>query len=114
MPAKRIYKVVFASQGKVYELYARSVGQSEMYGFVEVSGLIFGERSGVLVDPTEERLKVEFAGVKRTYVPMHAVFRIDEVEKEGVNKIIPLADGEKVTPFPAPSYPPPGGNPGRG
>jgi hypothetical protein len=114
MPAKRVYRVVFANQGKLYELYARGVGQSAMYGFVEVSGLLFGERSGVLVDPTEERLKAEFEGVKRTYVPMHTVVRIDEVEREGVNKIIALPEGDKVTPFPTPGYTPPGGNPGRG
>lgn len=109
MAAKRVYKVVFFNQGKVYELHARGVGQSAMYGFVEVSGLLFGERSGVLVDPAEERLKAEFEGVRRTYVPIHSIVRIDEVEKEGVNKIIPVADGDKVMPFPVPAYPSPGG-----
>ena len=113
MAAKRVYKVVFFNHGKIYELHARSVGQSAMYGFVEVSGLLFGERSGVLVDPTEERLKTEFAAVKRTYIPMHAVVRIDEVEHEGANKIIALAEGDKVTPFPAPTYSPPGDGPSR-
>jgi hypothetical protein len=110
MPAKPVYRVVFYNQGKLYELHAQHVVQSGMYGFVEVGGLLFGERSGVLVDPTEEKLKAEFAGVRRTYVPMHAVVRIDEVEREGANKIIPLADGEKVTPFPVPTYSPPGGS----
>jgi hypothetical protein len=113
MPTKRVYKVVFFNQGKIYELHARSVGESPMYGFVEVSGLLFGERSGVLVDPTEERLKTEFAAVRRTYIPMHAVVRIDEVEREGTNKIIALAEGDKVTPFPTPAYPPPGDGPAR-
>jgi hypothetical protein len=94
MSSKRVYKVVFHNQGKLYELYAREVGQSSMYGFIEVEGLIFGERSAVLVDPAEERLKSEFAGVKRTYVPIHSVVRVDEVEKEGTNKIIPLGGRE--------------------
>ena len=76
-----------------------------MYGFIEVGELIFGERSAVLVDPAEERLKAEFSGVKRTYIPMHAVVRVDEVEKEGTNKILPLSEGDKVTPFPMPTYP---------
>jgi len=64
------------------------------------------------VDPAEERLKSEFAGVKRTHVPIHSVVRVDEVEKEGTNKIIALAEGEKVTPFPVPGYPS-GGSPGK-
>ncbi len=109
MASKPIYRVVFINQGKIYELYARHVGQSDMYGFIEVGELIFGERSAVLVDPAEEKLKAEFTGVKRTYVPMHSVVRVDEVEKEGTNKITNLGDGEKVTPFPSPAYPPGGG-----
>jgi len=55
----------------------------------------------VLVDPSEERLKSEFAGVKRTHIPLQAVVRIDEVEKEGTNKIVSLAGTQgNVTPFP--------------
>ncbi|KAF0191703.1 MAG: hypothetical protein FD165_1426 [Gammaproteobacteria bacterium] len=103
--SKRVYKILFHNQGKIYELYARGVHQSAMLGFVEIEGLIFGERSAVVVDPSEERLKAEFSGVTRTYVPMHAVIRVDEVEKEGANKIIEGAAGDKVTPFPTPLYP---------
>ena len=102
---KRVYKIQFHNHGKVYELYARDVHQSAMLGFIEIEGLIFGERSAVVVDPSEERLKNEFAGVERTYIPMHAVIRIDEVEKEGANKIIAIEKGENVTPFPVPTYP---------
>ena len=63
---KTVYKVVFVNEGKVYEIYARSVGPSALIGFVEVEGLLFGERTTVLVDPTEEKLRTEFAGVERT------------------------------------------------
>ena len=66
MAQKRIYRIVFHNQGKVYELYARKVTQDGMYAFVEISDLIFGERSKLVVDPAEEQLKTEFAGVKRT------------------------------------------------
>src|SRR5262249_41250237 len=69
-PRKRVYKVVFQNEGKVYEVYARSVASSSILGFVEVEGLLFGER-GVLVDPTEERLRTEFEDVERTYIPVH-------------------------------------------
>ena len=96
---KHIYKIAFHNQGKVYELHAGEISQGELYGFVEIADIIFGERSTLLVDPSEERLKAEFSGVKRTFIPMHAVIRIDEVEKEGVNKIS-SADGSNVTPFP--------------
>ncbi len=105
---QHIYKVRFVNEGKIYEIYARQVYQGQLYGFVEVEELIFGEKSAVVVDPAEERLKAEFAGVKRTYIPMHAIIRIDEVEKEGTAKISALPGGkaEKVTPFPLPAYAP--------
>ncbi|HDJ85999.1 MAG TPA: DUF1820 family protein, partial [Chromatiales bacterium] len=44
MPKKSIYRVVFFNQGKVYEVYAGHVGQGDLYGFIDVSGLIFGAR----------------------------------------------------------------------
>lgn len=99
--SKRVYRIIFQNQGSTYELYARKVSQGELYPFVEVEEIIFGERSNLLVDPSEEKLKSEFGGVKRTYIPLHAIVRVDEVEKEGANKIYPGDDKGKVTPFPA-------------
>ncbi|PWG61063.1 DUF1820 family protein [Sediminicurvatus halobius] len=104
---EHIYRVIFHSQGKVYEIYARKVADGGLLGFVQIESLTFGERTQVVVDPSEERLKSEFAGVKRTFIPMHAIIRIDEVEKEGAPKITD-AEG-KVTHFPMPFY-----GPGRG
>lgn len=113
MTTKRVYKIIFSNQGETYEIYAREIYQGEMFGFVEVEELVFGERSAVLVDPSEERLKTEFQDVKRTYIPMHAIVRIDEVEKEGVAKISASSSAgsdNKVTSFPG--YIPPGSDTG--
>jgi hypothetical protein len=107
MSAKRLYKIVFISQGQVYEIYARSVGHGALFGFVEVEKLVFGERSSVVVDPSEEKIKSEFAGVTRTYLPMHAIIRIDEVEKQGASKISKL-EGGNVAQFPVPIFTPGG------
>lgn len=113
MAASHIFKVLFANQGKVYEIYARKVHHGELFGFIEVEELVFGERSSVVVDPTEERIKSEFEGVKRTYLPLHSVLRIDEVRKHGASKITAL-EGGNVAQFPVPVYPPGGGQgPGR-
>jgi len=104
-PGNKIYKVIFVNQGKVYEVYARKVGQSGMLGFIEIEQLLFGEKSAVVIDPSEERLKDEFREVKRTYVPMHAVIRIDEVEKEGTAKIVNLEGNTgQVIGFPGAMY----------
>jgi len=87
MTAKKIYKIIFYNNEDVFEIYASHVFPSELYGFIEVEQLLFGEKSGLLIDPSEERLKTEFSGVKRTYIPMNAVIRIDEVEQQGVSKV---------------------------
>ena len=105
MSATHLYTVVFMSQGQVYEIYARSVGQGALFGFVEIEELVFGERSTVVVDPSEEKIKSEFKGVKRSYLPMHSIIRIDEVEKQGTSKISKL-EGGNVAQFPMPVYTP--------
>jgi hypothetical protein len=108
MTGTPIYKVIFFNQGQIYEIYAHQIYQSDLYGFIEIEEMVFGERSGVLVDPSEEKLKSEFEGVSRSYIPMHSVVRIDEVPKEGLGKITE-AKGN-VSPFPMPAFTPKGGS----
>ena len=104
MSKKKLYRVVFMSQGQVYEVYARNVGHGAMFGFVEVEQLVFGERTTVVVDPSEEKIKSEFEHVTRTYLPMHSIIRIDEVDKQGTSKISKLEGN--VAQFPMPIYTP--------
>lgn len=92
-----IFKVTFLNKGKVYEVFVRQVYQSDLYGFIEIEEFVFDERSQVVVDPSEEKLKNEFAGVRRSYIPIQAIIRIDEVDKSGVAKI---SNGDNVSPFP--------------
>jgi hypothetical protein len=100
MSSKLIFKVMFYNQGDIYEIYARQIYQSEIYGFIEVEELVFGENTQMIVDPGEEKLKNEFSGVKRTYIPMHSIVRIDEVEKEGNGKIREVKIVDKIANFP--------------
>lgn len=104
MTKETLYRVRFVCQDKVYELYVREVYQGDMYGFVILEDFVFGENSGLVVDPGEEKLKSEFEGVKQTIIPMHSVIRIDEVERRGTAKIVDLES--KVTPFPSTVYTP--------
>ncbi len=105
---KKVYKVVFLNEGKVYEIYAKNISHGGLFGFVEVAGLLFGEKSTLVIDPSEESLRHEFADVERTYIPLHSVVRIDEVAKRGVSKIHPaLTSDRKVTQLPTPMYTPP-------
>jgi hypothetical protein len=110
MASSHIFKIMFVNQGKVYEVYARKVSQGRLFGFIEVEELVFGERSSVVLDPSEERIKAEFTGVECTMLPMHSILRIDEVKKQGVSKISTLEGN--VAQFPMGMYTPASNDPG--
>ncbi|WP_370298820.1 DUF1820 family protein, partial [Pontibacterium sp.] len=40
----RMYRVIFINQDQVYELYARHVYQSDLWGFLKVEEFVFGNR----------------------------------------------------------------------
>lgn len=86
-----IYRVLFYQQDKLYEVYAKYLTEESLMGFIEIEELIFNDtKSGIVLDPTEEKLRAEFKSVKRSYIPLHAIVRIDEVVKEGVARIKPF------------------------
>ena len=74
--------MIFHNQGKLYEVYARSVHQGAIFGFIEIEKFVFKNKDNhCLVDSNEENLKSEFENVTRNYIPMHSIVRIDEVNK---------------------------------
>lgn len=104
--AKPLYKVTFLNHGKVYELYARHIAGSSLWGFTEVGELVFDMHEGLVVDPTEERLRDEFGNTRKLHLPMQSIVRVEEVERKGQSAIRDAATGEKVvTPFPLPANP---------
>ena len=82
-----VFRITYVQDDEIIEIYAKQVTESDMFGFLVIEEILFGEKSTVVVDPTEERLKAQFNNVIRTYIPMHNVLRIDEVDKEGIAKI---------------------------
>ena len=102
----KLYKVTFLNHGRVYELYARRVAASSLWGFTEIGELVFDVNDGVVIDPTEERLRDEFGNTRLLHLPMQSVVRIEEVEKKGQSAIRDAATGESVvTLFPLPAKP---------
>ena len=97
---EKMFRIAFLNHGKVYELFCTGVCTSGLFGFVEVSGFIFGEKSSLVVDPTEEKMRDEFDGVEVLHLPMHSVLRVEQVKKKGQAVIRDRESGEKVTPFP--------------
>jgi hypothetical protein len=103
--SKSIFKVLFHNHGKIYELYAERVVSGNLWGFVEVSGLIFDVHEGLVVDPTEERLREEFGDTRVLHLPMQSIVRVEEVEKKGAAAIRDAGGEKVVTPFPLPVKP---------
>ncbi len=97
MTEKHIYKIVFFNRDQIYEVYAKSVYQGDMYGFVIIEDFVFGEKSSIVVDPGEDKLRAEFDGVKRSFIPMHEIVRIDQVERRGTAKISSTTQSSKAT-----------------
>jgi len=104
MSKSKLYRVQFQNKGEMYEIYVENVFQGDIFGFIVVENFVFGTRTSVVVDPGEEKLRKEFESVQRSFIPMHSVVRIDEVEKQGVSKITDL--DSKVTQFPNAIYTP--------
>ena len=101
---KTIFRIVFFNDETIYEIYARSIHEGEIFGFVIAEDFVFGSNSSIVVDPGQEKLRQEFSDVERTYIPSQAIIRIDEVKKEGVAKISDAKrfTNNKVSAFPMP------------
>ncbi len=93
-----IYRVIFMQHEKIYEVYARYLTEESLMGFIEIEELIFQDtKSELLIDPAEEKLSAEFKGVKRCYIPLHTILRIDEMAKEGQSRVTDSDKSEKKT-----------------
>lgn len=95
-----MYKVIFLSQSKIFEIYAKNVSQSALHGFIEISEIVFDTDSNLLVDPAEEKIKSEFSGVNASFIPLHQLIRIDKVDNKGKAKIRKNDGSNVVANFP--------------
>ena len=95
-----LYRVAFHNHGKVYELYCKGVSTSALWGFLEISDMVFDGGDNLVVDPSEEKIREEFADVEVLHVPLHGVLRVEQVRRKGQALIRDRESGEKVTPFP--------------
>jgi len=95
-----LYKVIFLNRSKVYELYARDVFSSDIYGFIYVSDLVFDQNKTIVIDPAEDKLRDEFENVNVLHLPMQSVIRIEEVKKKLSCKIRDIKKGDNIAHFP--------------
>ena len=95
-----LYKIIFLNQSKVYELYARDVFSSEIYGFIYVADLVFDQNKTIVIDPAEDKIRDEFENVNVLHLPMQSVIRIEEVKKKMSCKIREIKKGDNISHFP--------------
>ena len=104
MKTKNVYKIIFIQLGEIYEVFAKQIYQSDMYGFIEVEEYIFNKDKQLVVDPSSEKLKKEFNKVERSYIPVNSIMRIDEVNETGEAKI--KENKSQISPLPINIQPP--------
>ena len=104
MKTKNVYKIIFIQLGEIYEVFAKQIYQSDMYGFIEVEEYIFNKDKQLVVDPSSEKLKNEFNNVERSYIPVNSILRIDEVNETGEPKI--KENKSQISPLPINIQPP--------
>ncbi|MBW1645053.1 MAG: DUF1820 family protein [Deltaproteobacteria bacterium] len=74
---EKIYRVQFKTGNRNYSLLARSVGESELFGFIEVADLIFEDKQRLIISPEDDALRKEFARANFICIPHQHILRID-------------------------------------
>jgi hypothetical protein len=100
MASKQLFRVAFLNHGKVWELYCQAVVSSGLWGFLEISDIVFDAGDAVVIDPVEEKMRDELGDVEVLHLPMHSVLRVEQVRRKGQSVIRDRETGEKITPFP--------------
>ena len=94
-----IYRIQFKTGNRNYSLLARSLGESEMFGFIEVSDFIFEDKKRLIISPEDDALRKEFSKVNFICIPHQYILRIDSLNNEqdiGIS-YLKIADDQKNT-----------------
>ena len=73
------YKVVYLHQSQVQEIMVKQIYTSDLYGFIEIEEFALDYDKSPIVDPAKEKLQQEFSQVRRSYIPIQHILRIDEM-----------------------------------
>ena len=94
-----IYRVHFQTEDRNYSLLTRSVKESELFGFIEISEIIFEDINRLIISPEDEALRKEFAKVESISIPHQYLRRIDRLSDSddvGVS-YLKIAENKKKT-----------------
>ena len=94
-----VYRVHFQTENRSYSLLTRSVRESELFGFIEISEIIFEDINRLIISPEDEALRKEFAKVESISIPHQYLRRIDRLSDSddvGVS-YLKIAENKKKT-----------------
>jgi hypothetical protein len=80
-----VYRTVFTHLDQVYTVYSQGLSEETLVGFIELDSIIEVKQEVILSTESQEMHQLfikQLASIKRTYVPMHAVVRIDEMTRK--------------------------------
>ncbi|MBN2705186.1 MAG: DUF1820 family protein [Deltaproteobacteria bacterium] len=94
---KTVYRVYFQTEERSYSLLARNVRESEFFGFIEISEIIFDDTDRIIISPEDEALRKEFAKIEKISIPHQYMRRIDRlVESDDIGvSYLKIADSRK-------------------
>jgi hypothetical protein len=80
-----VYRTIFTHLDQVYTIYSQGVSEETLVGFIELDSILLVTQDIILSSENQtahEPFMKQIESIKRTYVPMHAVVRIDEMTRK--------------------------------
>jgi len=88
---KKLFKIIFVDEDKkIQTIHSSKLNPSSFLGLVEISDIVFLDKSEIIIAPDDGDLKNKFKNVERSYIPLNAIVRIDEVTIEKETPVIRL------------------------
>lgn len=95
---KNLFKIIFTDEDdKPVTVHAAEVAPSSLLGFIEAAELTFPEPSDIIIAPADDRARSLFKDVKRIYIPINRIIRVDELSADKKAPVIALVNQEKQT-----------------
>lgn len=73
-----IYRIIFTQLETLQEIYAQYLSEETLMGFIEADTLLEFDSAQRIINPKE---------VRRCYIPLHNIVRIDEVSVHNSNEV---------------------------
>ncbi|MGD9808694.1 MAG: DUF1820 family protein [Deferribacterales bacterium] len=88
---KKLYKIIFIDEDKkIQTIHSSMLNPSSFLGLVEISDIVFLDKSDIIISPDDGNLKAKFKNVERSYIPLNSIVRIDEITLEKETPVIRL------------------------